>query len=497
MEAGRPRSAPSWTESVPGPTRDRLGYAPAPMQDGALRYRELMVKGSLDRAILHLGVPGATAALLQAAFLIVDTFWLGRVGPVAIAAASTAGFVMWLAQTLGEGLASGAGSVLAQAVGRSDTGQAGRAAAAGLGLAVLGSLATSGVGLVLAAPCFEFMGTAPDVTAAGLAYMRIILAGMPAYFVFAWISAAFRATGDARTPLALLGVAASVNVLLDPLLIFGVGPLPRLGAAGAALGTVVAWCAGSAWGWRRLHRIGIRPSLREVPGSLPEARRVLAIGLPLGLEGALFSLIYIVLTRITTGFGTGAVAALGIGHKLEVLNYFVCAGMAGAATTLVGQNRGAGDLRRARRAGWRTLYLTCLPVGGVTAVLVAFPDAAVAVFSPDPAVVVAGTTYVLLVGMTQLFMAAEVVLMGAFAGAEWTTVPAAAEIVFTAARIPLAWWLVQQGWHVEAVWTAIALTTVVKGTLLAVLYAIRLRVPAASRPARRTRYNTSAHGRFE
>lgn len=449
------------------------------MRDGTLRHRELMVSGSIDRAILHLGVPGATAALLQAAFLIVDTFWLGRVGPVAIAAASTAGFVMWLAQTLGEGLASGAGSVLAQAVGRGDSEQAGRAAAAGLGLAVVGSLATTGIGLALAGPCFAFMGTAPDVTAAGLDYMRIILAGMPAYFVFAWISAAFRATGDARTPLALLGVAASVNVVLDPLLIFGVGPLPRLGAAGAALGTVVAWLAGSVWGWRRLARIGIRPSLRALSRVAAEARRALAIGLPLGAEGALFSLIYIFLTRITTGFGTGAVAALGIGHKLEVLNYFICAGMAGAATTLVGQNRGAGDLRRARRAGWRTLYLTCLPVGAVTALLVAFPDAAVAVFSPDAAVVAAGATYVLLVGMTQLFMAAEVVLMGAFAGAEWTTAPAALEILLTAARIPLAWFLVRQGWHVEAVWTAIALTTVVKGTLLALLYAHRLRPRAA------------------
>jgi putative MATE family efflux protein len=450
------------------------------MDDGAMRYRDLMVTGSLDRAILHLGVPGATAALLQAAFLIVDTFWLGRVGPVAIAAASTAGFVMWLAQTLGEGLASGAGSVLAQAVGRGDSSQARRAAAAGLGLAGGGSLVTAGAGLALAAPCFAFMGTAPEVTAAGLGYMRVILIAMPAYFVFAWISAAFRATGDARTPLALLAVAASVNLLLDPLLIFGIGPWPALGVGGAALATAAAWVAAAAWGWRRLARIGVRPSPRVIPRAGDELRRAVAVGLPLALEGALFSVIYIVLTRITTGFGTSAVAALGIGHKLEVLNYFICAGMAGAATTLVGQSRGAGDGRRARRAGWRTLFLTCLPVGAVTMVLVARPGSAVAVFSADPAVVAAGTTYVLLVGMTQLFMAAEVVLLGAFAGAEWTTAPAAVEIGLTAARIPLAWWLVQQGWAVEAVWTAIAVTTVVKGSLLVGMYAWRMRGDGAT-----------------
>jgi Na+-driven multidrug efflux pump len=197
------------------------------------------------------------------------------------------------------------------------------------------------------------------------------------------------------------------------------------------------------------------------------------VGLPLGLEGALFSLIYILLTRVITTFGTPAVAALGIGHKLEVLNYFVCAGMGAAATTLVGQNLGAGDSRRAVRSAWRALFLTCLPVGAVTIALVSFPDAAIRVFSDDLEVIAAGTTYVLLVGLTQLFMAAEVVLLGAFAGTQWTTVPAGVEIGFTAARVPLAMWLVSQGWGVEAVWLAIASTTVIKGSLLALLFGVR------------------------
>jgi Na+-driven multidrug efflux pump len=187
----------------------------------------------------------------------------------------------------------------------------------------------------------------------------------------------------------------------------------------------------------------------------------------------LFSFIYILLTRVITSFGTPAVAALGIGHKLEVLNYFVCAGMGAAATTLVGQSLGAGDSHRAVRSAWRALFLTCLPVGAVTALLVAFPETAIGVFSGDADVVAAGTTYVLLVGLTQLFMAAEVVLLGAFAGAQWTAVPAVIEIGLTAVRVPLAMWLVSKGWGVEAVWVAIASTTVVKGTLLAALFGLR------------------------
>ncbi len=433
-----------------------------------------MVTGSIDRAILHLGAPAAMAALLQAGFLVVDTFWLGRVGPVALAAASTAGFTMWLAQTLGEGMASGSGSVLARSVGAADKGGANRAAAAGQTLGVWSAAIVSGIGLVSSHAVFVFMGTAPDVTAEGLRYMWVILAGMPAYFIFVWMSAAFRAVGDARTPLKLLAVAAAVNLVADPLLIFGLGPLPALGVMGAAIATVVSWLVAAIRGWVLLGRLGVRPpALGFLVPPLAETWASFRVGFPLAIEGALFSLIYIFLTRVITTFGTPAVAALGVCHKLEVLNYFVCAGMGAAATTLVGQNLGAGDSRRAVRCAWRALFLTCLPVGAVTVLLVAFPEAAIGVFSNDPGVVEAGTTYVLLVGLTQLFMAAEVVLLGAFAGAQWTVVPAVIEIGLTAIRVPLAMWLVSRGWGVEAVWVAIASTTVVKGTLLAALFAHR------------------------
>jgi putative MATE family efflux protein len=442
--------------------------------DDVTRHRELMVSGAIDRAILHLGAPAALAALLQAGFLVVDTFWLGRVGAVAIAAASTAGFVMWLAQTLGEGTANGSGAILATAVGADDETGARRAAASGQALAVWGSALVSSLGLLTAHAVFIFMGTADDVSASGIRYLWVILLGMPAYFVFTWMSAVFRATGDARTPLKLLAVAAAVNVVVDPVLIFGLGPAPELGVAGAALATVTAWSASALWGWVLLGRLGLRPVVSDlVRPPRSETWSALKVGLPLAFEGAFFSVIYIFLTKVTTGFGTPAVAALGVGHKLELLNYFVCAGMGAAATTLVGQNLGAGNPARAARSTWRTLFLTCLPVGTVTLLLVAFPEQAVAVFNDDPEVVAAGATYVLLVGLSQLFMAFEVVILSAFAGARWTAVPAAVEMGFTAARVPLAMALVALGLGVEAVWLAIASTTVIKGSLLGALFLAR------------------------
>jgi putative MATE family efflux protein len=269
-------------------------------------------------------------------------------------------------------------------------------------------------------------------------------------------------------------VAAAVNLIVDPLLIFGPGPLPALGVTGAALATVASWLVASVQGWILIRRLGIRPRvIAFLRPPLAETWQALKVGLPLGLEGALFSLIYILLTRVITGFGTPAVAALGVGHKLEVLNYFVCAGMGAAATTLVGQNLGAGKTRRAVRSAWRALFLTCLPVGAVTVFLVVFPEVAIGVFSNDAEVIAAGVTYVLLVGMTQLFMAAEVVMLGAFAGVQWTAWPASIVVFFTAVRVPLAMWLVAKGWGVEAVWVAIASTTVIKGLLLAGLFGIR------------------------
>jgi putative MATE family efflux protein len=381
---------------------------------------------------------------------------------------------MWLAQTLGEGAANGSGAVLANAVGAGDDPAVRRAASAGQALAVWGSALVSSVGLASAHAVFVFMGTAGDVSLAGHRYLLVILLGMPAYFVFTWLSAAFRATGDARTPLKLLAIAAVVNLLIDPVLIFGLGPAPALGVTGAALATVAAWLVSAAWGWVLLGRMGLRPMVRDLmrpPRS--ETWKALKVGVPLGLEGAFFSVIYIFLTKVTTEFGTPAVAALGVGHKLELLNYFVCAGMGAAATTLVGQNLGAGNPARAARATWRTLFLTCLPVGAVTLVLVSYPDQAVAVFNADPEVVSAGTTYVLLVGLSQLFMAFEVVCLSAFAGAQWTAVPAVVEMGFTAARVPVAMALIALGFGVEGVWIAIAGTTVIKGSLLGIMFLVR------------------------
>jgi putative MATE family efflux protein len=381
---------------------------------------------------------------------------------------------MWLAQTLGEGAAAGSGSVLARAIGAEDGEGAVRSAAAGQTLGVWGSAIVSAAGLLVSHATFAFMGTDAVVTAEGLKYMWVIFAGIPLYFLFVWLSAAFRAVGDARTPLRLLALAAAVNVLVDPVLIFGLGPLPALGVTGAALATVAAWLVASAWGWVLLGRLGIRPRVFAfLRPPLDETWRALKVGLPLALEGALFSLIYILLTRVITSFGTPAVAALGIGHKLEVLNYFVCAGIGAAATTLVGQNLGAGEPRRAVRCAWRSLFLTCLPVGAITVLLVAFPEIAIGVFSGDGDVIAAGVTYVLLVGMTQLFMAAEVVMLGAFAGVQWTVWPAIIVVGFTAVRVPLAMWLVARGWGVEAVWFAIASTTVVKGLILGALFGLR------------------------
>jgi putative MATE family efflux protein len=437
----------------------------------ALRHRDVVVAGSLDRAIFHLGAPAAMAALLQATFLIVDTFWIGRVGAVALAAVSTAGFLMWMAQTLGEGMATGAGAVLSHAVGAGSETSAGRASAAGLSLAVWSSLLVGAAGLVLARQSFVFMGTDADVTAAGVVYVWIILLGMPGYFLFAWISAAFRAAGDAQTPLRLLALAAGVNVICDPLLIFGPGPFPSLGVAGAALATVISWVAACGVGWRLLGRIGLRPPALAFLEPPREVWRALRVGLPLGLEGALFSAIYILLARVITGFGTPAVAALGVGHKLEALSYFICAGMSAAATTVVGQSLGAGASERASRAGWRVLFLTCLPVAAVTILLVSFPEAAMAVFIDEQAVISAGASYVLIIGLSELFMAAEVVLLGAFAGVQWTAAPVAIVVTLTAARVPIAAWLVWLGLGVEGVWIAIAGTTVLKGLLLVGLFA--------------------------
>lgn len=315
------------------------------------------------------------------------------------------------------------------------------------------------VGLLMLWPLFQLMATPSEVTVQGSSYLAVYLAGAPIVFTYFVMEAAFRSAGDTRTPLVLLAVSLGLNTVLDPLLILGIGPFPRLGIQGAALATLVTRAAGCLVGYRWLVQRGL------VKRAMPSLRPILQmawIGLPVAAGGALFSFVYILLTRFTSKFGTAALAALGVGHKVESLSYMACIGFGLAAATAVGQNLGAGSKRRAVASGRvATMYAAALTgLAGLAFLLV--PEHLMSVFSSDPEVIAAGTSYLRIVAVAQVFMALEIVLQMSMEGAGYSLVPWIPSSILTLLRLPLAP-LLSRSMGLAGIWWTISGTGVARG----------------------------------
>ena len=429
--------------------------------------RRFLVAGPLGQAIVRLSLPAVGSSLLTLTFLLVDIFWVGRIlGPPALAAVSTAGFAVWIIAALAEMIGVGLTAVAARRHGEGAHGLAAVIAGTTLLVALGLGLVAAALGPLLVPSLFAVMRTPAEVTALGRTYLVTYLVGTPAVFGFFAAEATFRSSGDTRTPLALLALSVALNIMLDPLLIRGFGPLPALGIAGAAVAAILTRGGVLLMGLVILMRRGL---VRFGVFDLHSALTALRVGLPTAGTGVFFSFVYIGLTRITTRFGVSALAALGIGHKLEGLSYMIATGFGLASAAAVGQNIGAGRLDRARAAGWLSATYACTAGALVAFAFLAFPDAMVGVFVRDPAVIANASLYLRALALAQITMGLEIVLEAALGGAGYTVQPMLWNALFTASRIPLAAWLAG-ALGVAGVWWAIGVTAVARGLAMAMLW---------------------------
>jgi putative MATE family efflux protein len=447
----------------------------------AVQAHSPLVERPIGPAVLSLAGPTIASLFLQAAFSIVNMAWVGRLGAAPLAAINVSAFIVWTVDSLAALCLVGTNALVARDVGAGRPGEARETAGRAVGLALLVSAATTALGLASLGPVFAFMGTEADVTALGREYMTIIFAGVFTVFLNATVEATFRANGDTRTPMKLLTASFVANMILDPFLIYGLGPFPRMGVAGAAVATVACRTAAAAVGLtllyrRRLARPGAALGLRAVQWHIAR------IGAPIAISQVSFCLVYMALTRVIAQFGTPAVAAVGIGHKTESLSYFVAVGFGYAAATMMGQNLGAQRPERATRAAWTASFYATGAAAAVTAAMLVAPDRIAYAFIDDPLVVDVAAEYLRIVAVSQIFMVYEIVLEGAFGGAGNTLPPLIVAGPLSVARVPAAYFLaVTLGMGVAGVWWAISLSTVFKGLLMAVWFARRYGPPWAAR----------------
>lgn len=426
-----------------------------------------LVADSLGSTVARVALPAVASSLLMTLFSSVDAFWVGtRLGADALAAVSTSLFWIWMIVALGEMVGVGLTAVAARRRGESRLDEAARVSgdatlfAFGIGCAV------AVAGLLALGLMFAVMGTPASVTALGHRYLATYLLGTPLIFGFLAVDAAFRASGDTRTPFVILAVSVAVTLVLDPILILGWLGVPRLGISGAAIATVltrgVAFIIALAIAVRRgLMRFG-SPSVDRLAA-------VCRIGLPTAITGMVFSLIYIAITRTATQFGTPALAALGIGHRVESWLYMVGVGFGAATAAVVGQNLGAGRPDRAERAGWIAVSL-CTALGAFACFAeLMWADDLAGLFTREAAVVAEGARYLRIAALSQLAICAEIVLEGALGGAGDTLPPMLASTALTTSRIPLASWTAAR-WGSAGIWWTISITAIGRALAMVALW---------------------------
>ena len=404
-------------------------------------------EGSLSRAIALLAIPTMLEMAMEAAFSIVDAFWVARLGADALAAVGLTEGVVVLVFSIGLGLSTAATATVARRIGEKD--QEGAASAAGQAIlagAAVG-LATGLVGVFLAVRLLGLMGAPASVMRSGSGYARIVLGGNVVIMMLFLINGVFRGSGDAAAAMRTLWLANLINMALDPCFIYGVSFFPRLGVTGAAVATTIGRSMGVVYQLSVLFRgkSRVRLALRHLRPDWRVMSRLLRIGSTAMLQYFISTASWVGLTRINARFGSAAIAGYTLGLRIIIFALMPSWGIAAAAATLVGQNLGARKPERSERAVWLAGGYNMAFLVGVAVCFFSAARPMVGLFTTDAAVIRIAVACMKCVSLGYPFYAWVMIAEQAFNGAGDTATPTWMNFFcYWLLQIPLAWWL--SGW---------------------------------------------------
>ncbi|MFH1006652.1 MAG: MATE family efflux transporter [Candidatus Latescibacterota bacterium] len=384
-----------------------------------------LTEGSIVRNIWHLALPMMVGNVLQNAFSLVDMIFVGRLGPSAIAAVGMSGVVLGFLFVVIIGIYTGTVALVSRFIGARSPSEAENVAMQSLFLGGFCFAAVAGIGYPLAPYILQVLGAGEEVVRQGIPYLRISFLGSFAMIFSVVLGSVLRAAGDAITPLKIMVLSTVLNIVLDPLMIFGWGAFPALGVAGSALATVLSTSLGTAlllWIFLRGRGV-VRLRMAHAHVDFPLMGRIIHIGIFASIQAILRNVSGVILTRLVTVYGTYAVAAYMISMRLQMMVMMPAFGLAGAVATLVGQNLGAGKPDRAARTAWITAAVgfAIMTVFGIAYIL--FSRSIFGVFTDDPGVVHIGTQILQISAGFFGFIGIAIILSRALAGAGDTLSP--------------------------------------------------------------------------
>jgi putative MATE family efflux protein len=423
---------------------------------------ENFTSGSIDRAIFLLSIPMILEMAMESLFAIVDAFYVSRLGVDALATVSLTESVLTLVYSLAIGLSMGATAMVARRVGEQNYPDAAKAGMQAIYLTIGISVLISIAGWVYAGDILAIMGASSSVIETGEGYTRWMLTGNITIMLIFLINAIFRGAGDASLAMRVLILSNGLNIVLDPIFIFGFGPVPAYGVEGAAIATTLGRGIGVLY--QVSHLLYGKGVIKIHKGNLPLDFAVIGKLIKVSVGGTgqflIASASWIFLVRIVSYFGSAALAGYTIAIRVIVFAILPAWGMANASATLVGQNLGAGQPDRAEQSVWRTGFFNMIFLAVITIVFFTMARPIVELFTTDSEVTANAIQCLQIVSLGYIFYAYGMVVAQSFNGAGDTRTPTILNFfAFWMFQIPLAYVL------------AIVLEYGPKGTYLAIVIA--------------------------
>ena len=439
-----------------------------------MKQRVSLTEGPIIGTLVKLALPIMGTSFIQMAYSLTDMIWIGKAGSQAVAAVGTAGFFTWLAMAFIMVSKIGAEIKVAQSTGAKQFEQTKQYIRSAIQINVVLAVIYTISLLLFKEPLISFFNLGDhEIIQMSYTYLEVMAYGMVFYFINPVLTAIFNGSGDSKTPFMINTIGLVFNIIFDPLLILGVGPIPALGVLGAALATVCAQivvtiCFILVMLKSNVHYL--RVNLLKRP-DLKSMKVLCQMGLPGAIQNGAFTIIAMILGRLVAAYGAVPIAVQKVGSQIESISWMTAGGFSTALGAFVGQNYGAKHYYRIQK-GYRTTLALAISLGIITTALLIFAGRPIFAFFLDEAEAVhQGTDYLKILGYSQLFMCIEITTQGLFNGLGRTYIPSVVGIVLTAARIPLAYLIATpQLLGINGVWWAITLSSVAKGIVLVSIY---------------------------
>lgn len=435
-----------------------------------MKENQVLLQGNILKSLSSLAWPIIMANILQTMYQLIDTFWLGRLGANAVAAVSISFPILFLVLSLGAGLTLAGTVIVSQYKGSGDQKMIDFSSSQTVTIIFLVSIVLAVAGNFLAYPLMTIVGAEPDIMRDSVIYFKVSSWGFVFLFMFFVFQSLMRGIGNVLLPMYIVLGTVFLNLVLDPLFIFGFGNIPGQGVAGAAIASVITQGISAVIGILILFRgkRGIRIHLKNMLPRVDFVKNMFALGIPASLDQSSRAAAMTVMVMLVTSFGSGVVAAYGIGARILSLVIVPALGFAIATTTLVGQNIGAGHIKRSEKIGMLSSKIAFFGLTTIGIILFVFAENLTAFFVPnDPIVIRDGAQFIRIMSPSFGLLGVQQVLNGVFNGARFTQASMLISIFsLWVIRFPLAFVLsTNTDLGFEGIWWAFPISNFVGATV--------------------------------